>query len=217
MSLHRVPIVLLVAAIHALLLGLLWQALHQPLPNRPISKVARTDRSQSIVFLLEPYAPAATKPRRNEPRLEDRSMPADRTHAIAAPEPVYGSEVSNAAALSSATTASVGAPMPIPMPSGPSLNLTLSRAALKSIVPGLASRSPFQGRLPDTVERKVAEAAAETGPWTEERIDYDHIRMRRGSTCITYARPQIAKIDPFNEAMGRLPWGGTVSECRPPG
>ena len=115
MSLHRVPIVLLVAAIHALLLGLLWQALHQPLPNRPSSKVARTDRSQSIVFLLEPYAPAATKPRRNEPRLEDRSMPADRTHAIAAPEPVYGSEVSNAAALSSAPAAVEAASAPVRM------------------------------------------------------------------------------------------------------
>jgi hypothetical protein len=85
--------------------------------------------------------------------------------------------------------------------------LTLSREALKSLAAlGLAARSPFQGRLPATVERAIAEVAAETGPWTEERIDFDHIRLRRGTTCVMLSRPEIAKIDPFSDSIGRISW-----------
>jgi hypothetical protein len=146
-------------------------------------------------------------------------------NATTVPQPVYGSAVSNAAALSSASsvplTTGDGAATPSAGSastevSGPRLNLTLSREALKTAAaPGLAARSPFQGRLPVTVERKIAEAAAETGPWIEERIDADHFRLRRGTTCVILSRPQIATIDPFNDALRRLPWGASLpSECR---
>ncbi len=208
---NRALLVLLVVAIHALLLGLLWQALNQPLPNRPSSKVARTDRSQTIVLLLEPYVPTAIKLPRDKPQHDARPARANRTNDIAVPEPVYGSEISNAAAMPSAAAGSA----PQPNQLGPTLNLTLSREVLKALVPGLAARSPFQGRLPVTVERKIAEAAAETGPWTEERIDSDHFRLRRGTTCVIVSRPQIAKIDPFSDSIGRLPWGvSQPTECR---
>lgn len=98
--------------------------------------------------------------------------------------------------------------------SGSALNLSLSPEALKFLAaPSLAARSPFQGRLPATVERQIAEAAAQTGTWTEERIDLDHIRLRRGNTCIVLSRPEIAKIDPLSESMRRMPWAATVSQC----
>ena len=64
----RALIVLLVMAIHVLLLNLMWQALRQPLPNRPSSQVASPERLRTITFLLEPHAPAAIKPRRDDPR-----------------------------------------------------------------------------------------------------------------------------------------------------
>lgn len=210
------PIVLVVVAIHVLLLSLLWKAVHQALPSRPSSKVAHPDHSQTIVFLLEPYAPAAIKSGRDEAQLDAHPTQVrpkrseHETHA-AVLAPVYGSEGSNAAAMPSATAASVEVPKQL----GSTLNLTLSPEALKSLSTlGLVARTPFQARLPVTVERKIAEAAAETGPWTEERIDPDHIRLRRGTTCVMLSRPQIANIDPFSDSISRLPWGASQpSEC----
>lgn len=101
-----------------------------------------------------------------------------------------------------------------PMAPAPALNLTLSRQALAPLVaPSFADRSPFHGRLPMTVERQIAAAAAESGPWTEERIDNDHVRLRRGTTCVMMERPQAAIIDPFSDAAKRLPWKASVSQC----
>lgn len=100
------------------------------------------------------------------------------------------------------------------MPTAPTWNLHLSRAALSSVAPpSFAEQSPFHGRLPTTVERQIANAAAETGPWTEERIDNDHIRFRRGNTCVTMQRPRAASIDPFNEAASRIPWRASGAEA----
>lgn len=210
-SLSRALIVSVVVVIHLLVLKVLWRAVNQALPNRPGSQVARPEQSKTIVFLLEPNAPAAINHRRGEPHPDARPRRADRMRENAVPEPVYGSEVSNAAAMPSAGAASVE----VPKQSGSTLNLPLSREALKSIAPGLAARSPFQGRLPVTVERRIAEAAAETGPWTEERIDLDHIRLRRGTTCVILSRSQIANIDPFSDSIRRLPWAASLpSECR---
>ena len=97
----RALIVLLVMAIHVLLLNLMWQALRQPLPNRPSSQVASPERLRTITFLLEPHAPAAIKPRRDDPRLEARSKRPDpvRDEFLG---PVDGIQVSNAAALADA-------------------------------------------------------------------------------------------------------------------
>lgn len=101
-----------------------------------------------------------------------------------------------------------------PTAPAPALNLTLSSQALANLAaPSFADRSPFHGRLPMTVERQIAAAAAETGPWTEERIDNDHVRLRRGTTCVMMERPRAAIIDPFNEAAQRMPWKASVSKC----
>jgi hypothetical protein len=130
---------------------------------------------------------------------------------------IQGDEVSNAAALSSTVVLPLNTgqtPAEVPKPMGSSLNLTLSREALKSLPPSLAASSPFHGRLPATMESKIAEVAAETGPWTEEVIDHDHVRYRRGTTCIISERPEIAKIDPFSNWARNVPWlTGRPSEC----
>jgi len=221
-KLSRALVLALVVAIHLLLLKIPWPALRQALPNQPSKQVAPPDRSQTIVFLLEPSQPLATKPQRADPQPEARPTHRDRAHDSAVSAPVYGNEVSNAAAM--AATASVApttSPPAVavsddaPKPMGPSLNLTLSREALKSLAPGLAARSPFQGSLPATVERGISQAAAETGSWTEERVDIDRIRLRRGTTCVTLSRPQIAKIDPFSDSSQRLPWAASQpAECK---
>jgi len=116
----------------------------------------------------------------------------------------------SAVAAPSAESASTEAPTA----PAPALNLTLSRQALAPLVaPSFADRSPFHGRLPMTVERQIAAAAAESGPWTEERIDNDHVRLRRGTTCVTMERPQAAILDPFSDAAKRMPWRASVSKC----
>ncbi len=98
-------------------------------------------------------------------------------------------------------------------PTAPALNLNLSRKSITSVAPpSFAEQSPFRGRLPATVERQIATAAAETGPWTEERIDNDHIRFRRGNTCVTLQRPRMASLDPFDPAMARIPWRTSGAE-----
>lgn len=89
----------------------------------------------------------------------------------------------------------------------PAHNLNLTRKDISSAAPrSFAEQSPFRGHLPKTVERQIASAAAETGPWTEERLYNDRIRFRRGNTCVTAQRPRAASIDPLNEASGRIPW-----------
>ena len=98
-------------------------------------------------------------------------------------------------------------------PTAPALNLNLSRKAITSVAPpSFAEQSPFRGRLPTTVERQIASAAAETGPWTEDRIDNDHIRFRRGNTCLMLQRPRAANIDPFSDAAARIPWRASAPE-----
>ena len=102
-----------------------------------------------------------------------------------------------------------------PTPAASGLNLVLSGKALSSLAaPGLAARSAFQGRLPATVERQIADAFAQTGPWTEERLDIDHIRYRRGNTCITMSRPKAAMVDPFSDSIRRLPWFAEMYSCK---
>ena len=133
MGWNRALIVLVIVAIHVLLLSLLWHALHQPLPNRPSNQAARVDRSQTIVFLLEPYAPAATKPRRDEPRIEARQTHRNREHDSPVSAPVYGSEVSNAAALADAVAPVIhedsASPATAPSASAP---LNLGDAVIRS-------------------------------------------------------------------------------------
>jgi hypothetical protein len=97
------------------------------------------------------------------------------------------------------------------------LDLRLSPKAIASLgPPGFAAQSPFQGRLPATAERIIANAAAQSGPWTEERVDMDHVRFRRGSTCIMMERPRAAALDPFNDAYSRLPWKASLMDCSQP-
>ena len=65
-----------------------------------------------------------------------------------------------------------------------------------------------------TVERRIALVAEESGPWIEERVDYDHIRLRRGNTCVMMERPAASRIDPSNDTLQRLPWLANISTCQ---
>jgi len=139
----------------------------------------------------------------------DRLRRADTTQHSRAAGLALPAENSSVAAPSAESASAEVQPSP-----APALNLTLSRQALATLAaPSFADRSPFHGRLPMTVERQIAAAAAESGPWTEERIDNDHFRLRRGTTCVMMERPRAAILDPFNEAAQRLPWRASGSKC----
>jgi hypothetical protein len=109
-----------------------------------------------------------------------------------------------------------GAVASAPVASAPALDLTLSRKALTEMAPpSFADKSPFHGRLPATVEQQVALAFSERGPWTEERVDINHIRFRRGNTCILMERSQAAQIFAFDESASRIPWrAGEPKPCQ---
>ncbi len=214
----RALVLALVVAIHLLALKLAWPGLHQAPHQRHSGQAARPERSRTMVFLLAPSAPLAISPRQEKALTDARPAQPDRLSGRTLPAPVRGDALANAPVTATAAQAmppSLAASEETPKPTVPALNLTLSRESLKSLVPSAAATSPFQGNVPLTVERRVVDAAAETGPWTEERIDIDHVRLRRGTTCVTLSRPQIAKIDPFSDASKRVPWGASKpSECR---
>ncbi len=94
------------------------------------------------------------------------------------------------------------------------LNLTLPRGELAAILaPKIPGKSQLPQRLPKTVETIIADAFGESGPWTEERIDFDHIRLRRGNTCIMLERPAAARLFPMDEAANRVPWKANTYRC----
>jgi len=214
MSFKRALAFLGVVSAHLLLLNWLWTVAHQTLPNRLGRQAISVDRSPTVVFLLEPNAPAVIKLLGDVPHQgAQRARTDPKREAV----PVYGNKVSNAAALSNTAAVPLAtgeASAEVQKPPGSGLNLTLSREAFKSLPPSLAASSPFRGRLPGTIERKIADAAGQTGPWTEERLDNEHILLRRGTTCITLSRPEIAKIDPYSNGIRNLPWAaGSLYEC----
>ena len=168
--------------------------------------------SVSLPVLAKPDTEQARRPQRMQDpiaktRQRDTTKPADPSYtADIATAPTTG-----AISLPSEPSASTEAQTP----GAPALNLTLSRKDISSATPrSFAEQSPFRGSLPKTVERQIASAAAESGPWTEERIDNARIRFRRGNTCVTMQRPRAASIDPFSEAAGRIPWRSSKpQEC----
>ncbi len=209
--LRSVGVALLVAALHLLGLGIWLASAGRPWASGP----ARS--STPIHVWLKELAASPAEPG----KLASDRAPAGRSaNRATSASPTIPSR----AAADTATPALPDAAAPsslgqdvtpaVPAPSRPSLNLTLPRAALAPLAaPSLAARTPFHGRLPATVERQLEAAAGETGPWIEERLDYDHVRYRRGSTCVNMERPAASRIDPANDALQRLPWLANVSRC----
>ena len=177
--------------------------------GRDMKLATSTERLPTIsVWLPAPPKPDAAQAQRlahthvatDPSRLRDARQPAP----VAQPNPLDN-------AKQEAPNTSVEQAVPA---ATQALNLTLSRKDIASVAPpSFAERSAFHGRLPMTVERQIASVAAQSGPWAEERIDNDTIRLRRGNTCIMMQRPRAASIDPFNEASGRLPWRASYQEC----
>lgn len=201
---RQVGVAVVVVSLH--LLGLLaWWTTRQAAPA-----TGKSRPPASITVLLQPLvADDDVHHRQSKPEQLGRRPDAPTKRNAAS----ISLALPDAGAALTAPALSASAPPPTTAASA--LNLILPRKALSSLAaPGLAARTPFQGRLPATVERQIADAAAETGPWTEERLDIDHIRYRRGNTCITVSRPKAAMIDPFSDSIRRIPWLAESYTCK---
>ena len=186
-------------------------------------QLVRSDtRLASVAVWLPPLSPPDTSQEELTSRKPPKQQPAPQPSGLRGPRNSSPTEASHPE-VSTMTPATDGIPAPTEArksvealtetPTAPALNLNLSRKAITSVAPpSFAEQSPFRGRLPTTVERQIASAAAETGPWAEERIDNDHIRFRRGNTCVNMQRPRAASIDPFSESAARIPWRASAPE-----
>jgi hypothetical protein len=201
---------LLVVGLH--LVGLLawWtQGYEMRLAQKPAQMAA------IAVWLPELSAPRSEREKALAPK---KMVAPERTHSGARGLP----RATAAAQTNTADDATVHAPSDqgavalAPAASAPALDLSLSRKALSALAPsGFAEKSPFHKRLPATVEQQVALAFAEKGAWTEERVDSNHIRLRRGNTCIMVERSQVAQLFAFDESASRTPWrAGEPKPCQ---
>lgn len=205
---RQVSVGLVVAGLHVL--GVLaWWTLERGVQS-PRNGLVPDPITVWLPRLVTPFAERDKRVARKETPPPQRSpldaTPRRNSEATLAEPPIADA----AAAPPSPQSAAVQAPT---APAS-ALNLTLSRKALAPLAaPSFADKSPFHRRLPATVEQQVALAFAEAGPWAEERIDDDHIRFRRGNTCVIVQRPRAATIDPFSEAAGRIPWRATEPQA----
>jgi hypothetical protein len=147
----------------------------------------------------------------------EREKKLDRKPTAAPERPQSDARALHSATAATQTQASDDAAVHVPLaqgsvalaPTAPAsaLDLTLTRKALSALVqPGFAEKAQFHKRLPATVEQQVASAFIDRGPWTEERIDLNHIRLRRGNTCIVMERPEAAQLFSFEDSAQRSPW-----------
>jgi hypothetical protein len=176
----------LVIALHAGLLAALW--LH-----RGPSRDATSERRLTTVRLLPPER---ATPRTSQP--PPRLPPATRAPVPAAPRlpdlPDEPAPVSTAITLPPPETA------PPAEPPRTALRLTLPPGhAASASVRSAALNDPRSNTRRQTFEDRIANAAAATGDWVEERAGDGRMRRRRGDTCVETEESRIAVIDRFNE------------------
>lgn len=164
------------------------------------------------VRLLQPPAPrAAAQPelplvRRSPVDPPPLSLPVptvEPSTAWAGPAPAAGAQPDLPAAPAAALP-----------PVGPaSLDLRLDPARKAERAPANAAVEAQVGRsAPKTLESRLAGTLA-GGPWAEQRLDNDTIRLKRGNQCILLKRPRGAQLDPMGPGS-RSPWmAGPVHDC----
>ena len=225
----RGVIALVVFALHLVIFLPLWQRLYQPLLMVAEVSPQNSSKFRTTIYVLIPIAPpvetailessvrgGTAEPTNRRTALTSVTAASTADHVKQYSTGSFGaspgqSSDANDAPIGSDSTSSIGRPASIE----PTLSLTLSQQTLKSLSPSNSATSAFQlSRRQATVEMAVAEAAAETGPWTRERIDSDTALLKRGTNCIRLTRPAIAKMYRNDESLQNLPWNATPSKCR---
>lgn len=179
------------------------------LSEKGFAKISNRPRVAGIFVTLPPLDLSIAQPRRSGKSIasvepSQKVLASQRNGTKNFLEPSIAVTDINADTKSSSWSTSPASA--VSAPNSP-LNLTLSSTSIRSLSRlSYAEQATFRGRLPDTVERQVANAFAESGDWIEERLDYNHIRYRRGNSCIDTARPELARMDPTDPVYASLPW-----------
>lgn len=181
----------LVVGLHLALLAALW--LHQPGRRDDTG-----DRRLTTVRLVQPKprqappppaAPAVTPPRTQAPALPDIALPTFTTDpAPATAAPAMPSSLPDTPSTQPPRTA-----LRLTLPPG----YSASTAAARN--PALSD--PRSNSVKPTLESRIANAAAVTGEWVEERTSDGRTRRRRGDTCVETQESRIASIDRFNQSV----------------
>lgn len=171
---------------------LVWQHLSRATPP------AQPTRSEA-----EPVRPArAARPvQEARPLISSAPAAADPAlQAITLPEAAPAES-----ARPAATAASAPAPLNLALPQGASAPWRQRSQALDD---------PRSNTPKLTMEEKLVMAMGGNGQWTEEVIDADHRRLRRGNMCVYMQRSAASRIDPFHPAFRNLPWQvGQPTRC----
>lgn len=207
----RTPILLLVLGLHILLF---WVArLHQGVPEaRRVATAPASaplwlrwidERVHADAQRGEPLtaSPSERKAPSRPPPVARRDRP-DAVAPISATQPHVMPDGGDAAATPTEEVSPHSGSGRAP------LNLTLPRgdgATWRRVNPALV-RADLE-RPTRTIESFVAGAMLSGhGPWTEERVDPDTIRLRRGELCVVIKRPRIDHLDPYNASVSPKPW-----------
>ena len=171
---------------------LIWQRLTSPtLPAQPPRPEVQAVRQTRAARTVQQDQPATTNtPAAAEPALQAITLP-----AAAPSEP----------ATPAAPAASASTPLNLALPRGASAPWRQHSQALDD---------PRSNTPKLTMEQKLAMAMGGDGGWTEEVIDADHRRLRRGNMCVYLQRSAAAQLDPFHPAFRNLPWQvGQPTRC----
>ncbi len=208
------PAWLLVGLLHVLLALLLWKQpvwadRTSPVVDRPPLVVTLWQRVRETTLAPQPPTtlrrreqPSQPQPKAPEPQaitLPTASTPAP-TPADAAPAGTPPADLIAPPAMQASKD-----------PAAPRLNLALPRGASapwRQRNPALDDPRSNTAKL--SMEQKLANAMGGDGTWTEERVDLDHVRYRRGDQCIIATRTRAGQLELANGAF-RNAW--TVREC----
>ena len=202
---RRFGVGLVVAALH-LFCMLVWWSMEFRL--RPIPKTAP---SVPLTVWLMPISESlglALVPKKVLPTYSDQPNRTGKVKLQIANDPVDSTDKATGPSASAT-------PIESASPQG-TLNLNLSNKDLRARpVPSAATMSPFHAPLPKTIETQIANAFSHSEPWVEERMDDDHIRMRRGDRCVTVERSLAERLDGFSDYARRIPWRiGNPYKCQ---
>jgi len=185
---HRWAARILVVALHAALLAALW--LHRP---PPLAEPG--ERRLTAIRLIEPQRPRLPPPER--PRLSAPPLKLPPVMQL----PVISADTARPDDVATAPAAGTTPGAAPAEPARTSLRLILppGYAASSAAARNPALSDPRANSVKPTLESRIANAAAVTGEWVDERTSDGRTRRRRGDTCVETQESRIASIDRFNQ------------------
>lgn len=138
-----------------------------------------------------------------------RLPPPERVRAVAPPlksppvvqSPAISVETARPDDVATAPAAATAPGATATEPARTTLRLTLppGYAASSAAARNPALSDPRSNSVKPTLESRIANAAAVTGEWVDERTSDGRMRRRRGDTCVETQESRIASIDRFNQ------------------